>query len=237
MKVHSLTLSAVLAVTSSDAFVGKVPRSKPTASKGSVSIRSRSEKENGVFKRLQSVVADASPTTTRLSMYEGNEEQEYEQYQNYQEYGDYQNYEGVSLDAAETNDQWTYYKEDSIGNSLTLAEADVSTAESAAAPKPVTPPAATAGAAGGAFSTLAATPVLGAGAVVFGGLAVARTALGQRQKKLDEEKRNLEEQQKRLETESAKLQKDTSQSNIFLVRLPHFKFYTADPKFVRCHSI
>ena len=219
MRVHPSALSAFLAVvslTSTDAFVGRVPRSKPTASKGSFSIRNRSEKNNGVLKTLYSTVSEASPAATRLSMFENSDDyQEHEQYQNYQDYGDYQ---GISFDATESNDQSTYYEDEVVSNSFTLADADVTTLESTppqGAPEaPVSPPAATAG---GAVSAIATSPILGASAVAFGGLAVARTALGQRQKKLDEEKRNLEEQQKRIETESAKLQKDTSQSNLFLV--------------------
>lgn len=223
MRVHPSVLSAFLAVVSlasTDAFVGKVPRSKPTASKGSFSIRSRSEKNKGVLRTLYSTVSEASPAATRLSMFENSDDyQEYEQYQNYQDYGDYQNYQDASFDATESHDQWTHYEDEAMTNSFTLADADVTTAEGTPE-TPVSPPAATAA---GAVSALATSPILGASAVAFGGLALARTALGQRQKKLDEEKRNLEDQQKRLETESSKLQKDTSQSNLFLVSFCGFK--------------
>ena len=226
MRVHPLALSAFFAavsLTSTDAFVGRVPRSKPTTSKGGISIRGTSEKNNGVLKNLYSAVSEASTATTRLSMLDNSEEyQEYQQYQNYQDYGDYQNYEGVSVDATESNNQWTSYEDEATANSFTLADADVPTAESPPPQgTPEIPPPVSAG--GSVFSALAATPILGASAVALGGLAVARNALGQRQKKLDEEKRNLEEQQKRLESESAKLQKDTSQSNLFLVSFAFLK--------------
>ena len=226
MRLHPLALSAffvAVSLTSTDAFVGRVPRSKPTTSKGGIFIRGRSEENNGVLKKLYSAVSEASPATTRLSMFDSSEEyQEYQQYQNYQDYGDYQNYEGVSVDATKSNNQWTSYEDEATANSFTLADADVPTAESTPPQgTPEIPPPAAAG--GSVFSALAATPILGASAVALGGLAVARNALGQRQKKLDEEKRNLEEQQKRLESESAKLQKDTSQSNLFLVSFTFLK--------------
>ena len=110
-----------------------------------------------------------------------------------------------------------------MSSSLNLAEADESmTPPQELSETPVSlPPAAAAGeAALSAFGATGFSAGVSAGAVAFGGLAVARTALGQRQKKLDEEKRNLEEQQKRLKTESAKLQRDTSTNNLFLVSLP-----------------
>lgn len=205
MKIHPLALSTLLAVASvisTDAFVVPFSRSMPMTS-------SRSEMNNGVLKILRFVVAEASPATTCLSMFESNED-----YENYEEnYEDY--YEGVLFDAMETNDRWMYYsEEEAYFSSLTLAEADAPTIESTTPQQLSSETAATPGT---ALSVLAVTPGLSVGAVALGGLAVARGALGQRQKKLDEERRNLEEQQKRFEKESAKLQQDTSQNNLFLV--------------------
>jgi len=208
MKIHPLALSAVLAVfsvSSTDAFVATSPRVKPTASKGSFSDPEK--KSRGVLRRLQSAVAEASPTTTRLSVYQDYYEESY-----------YEENEGVNLDAY---GQPVYYEEEFMSSSLNIADADATPPQELSSETPVSPPPATAQAAGEtALSAFAGSSGLSAGvsagAVAFGGLAVARTALGQRQKKLDEEKRNLEEQQKRFETESAKLKRDTSQSNLFL---------------------
>ena len=164
---------------------------------------SLNKNNNGVLERLESVVAGASPATTRLFNYENSE-----------------NDGSVILDATQTIDKSIFLNEEIIATSLTLAEGDalqeskaVAVEAKATAVTPqkqggamssetATTPAQATG--GGTLSTLAATPGLSAavsiGTVALGGLAIARSVLGQRQKKLDEEKRNLEEQQKRFET-------------------------------------
>lgn len=221
MNIHPLVLSAlfaVVSVTPTDAFVATPPISKTTASKGSFSIRNRlSKNSNGILKRIQSVVAEASPATTRLFMYEN------------EEYDD-----RFNMDSTEYFEEWITPEGEFMASSITMAEADAMQESQTAPGEPQTtappqegglspePPSATTEAAGRTFlSTLTETTGLSAAAsistVAFGGLAAARGVLGQRQKKLDEEKRNLEEQQKRIETESAKLQADTSQNNLFLV--------------------
>jgi hypothetical protein len=222
MNIHPLALTALFAVASTDAFVTTIPRAKRTASNGSFSIHNIFDKSsNGILKNVQSVVAEASPSTTRLFAFDNSESYEYN--------------ESVFLDATTTINPSIMYNEEMMGTSLTVADADARAATppvssetatttsepsnaSASSASSSPPPQATAG---GVLSTLAATPALSAGAsisaVALGGLAFARSTLGQRQKKLDEEKRTIEEQQKRLETEAAKLQKDTSQNNLFLV--------------------
>ncbi len=230
MKIHPLALSALLAVvsvSSIDAFVATSPRVKPRTSKGSFS--DAKENSHGILKRLQSAVAEASPTTTRLSVYQDYYEESYDEN------------EGVNLDAY---GQPVYYEEEFVSSSLNIADADATaTPPQEVLPEtPVSPPPATAQAAGEtALSAFAGTSGLSAGVsagvVAFGGLAVARTALGQRQKKLDEEKRNLEEQQKRLETESAKLKRDTSQSNLFLVSLCLFNSVRKPKKLLLSRSL
>jgi len=221
MNIHPLALIALFAVASTDAFVATIPRAKTTASNGSFSIHNSFDKNsNGILKNVQSVIAEASPSTTRLSVFGNSENYEYN--------------ESIILDATTTIDPSIMFNEEMMGTSLTLADADataatppVSSETATTTPEPsnastssasASPPQATAG---GVLSTLAATPALSAGAsigaVALGGLVFARSTLGQRQNKLDEEKRTIEEQQKRLETEAAKLQKDTSQNNLFLV--------------------
>jgi hypothetical protein len=232
MNIHPLALTALFAVASTDAFVVTFPRGKTAASKGSFSIHNSFDKNNNdILNTIQSVVADASPATTRLFAFDNSENDVYN--------------ESVILDATKPIDPSIMFNEEIMASSITLADADIlQESKAMAAPPPVSsetattpepskasasPPPQATETAGGVLSTLAATPALSAGAsigtVALGGLAFARSMLGQRQKKLDEEKRTIEEQQKRLETEAAKLQKDTSQNNLFLVSSFTFCLY------------
>jgi hypothetical protein len=211
MRIHPLALAALLAVASdisTDAFEAIFSWSKPTTSKGKLTIRHSYENHNDdVLRRLKSVVAGASPATTRLYMFENSD--------NNERYYDHL----IDLSDESMATSFSLADADPLQESTPTQQGDVAS-ETAATPEASSPPASstTQAAGGGAFSAIAATSTgASIGAVAFGGLAVARSLLGQRRKKLDEEKRNLEEQQNRLQTEADRLQKDTTQSNVLLV--------------------
>ena len=179
MKISHLALvvlSAFPLLTKNDAFVVT-----PT--------RSFDKNRNEILKRLQSVVAEASPTTTQLFMFENIE-----------------NYESFISDTTESIDESIIPNDEISSSSLTVAETAQPGAQ-AAGGQALSAAVATQGlSAGAAVSTVA-----------FGGLAVARAALAQRQKKLDEEKFDLEEKQKRIEEQQRRLETESTQSNVLLV--------------------